>query len=234
MERVTEVTKDCIGAIVRVRQAEAAALPAPEMLHHRLRTEVDEVRRRAAVMGFSHQDAQDMAYALVALVDEVMLGKPEQYRDFWMSNLLQQQFFNENVAGNGFFSRLNVIRKDPQRAEVLQVYYLCLQLGFQGSYRIRGNDLELLTLTDAVQKELERARPLSSDVLSPHGERPSESRVLSRRLSPVLVFSLGAIGLALVTYLGLFISLDITTSHRLLEMSSHIDKLTSKKEKVSP
>jgi len=236
MERVTEVTKDCIAAIIRLRQAQTPELPSPETLHHRLRLEVDDVRRRAAVMGFSQQDAQDMAYALVALIDELMLAKGEQYREFWMSNLLQQHFFNENVAGNGFFTRLNAIRKDPQRFEVLQVYYLSMQLGFQGSYRIRGNDLELLTLIDAVQKELERTRPKASDVLSPHGERPSESRVLSRRASPVLVFSLGAVAFALVVYLGLYVSLDITTSHQVIEMSKHIEKVgnVGNKERALP
>ena len=67
MDRVTEATKECFDAAIQLRGSEAAAVPPPETLYHRLRGVVDEMLRRAAVLGFSHQDAQDMAYALVAL-----------------------------------------------------------------------------------------------------------------------------------------------------------------------
>ncbi|WP_375773429.1 DotU family type IV/VI secretion system protein [Archangium gephyra] len=222
MQRVTEATKDCFDAAIRIRNSDAASVPPPEVLHHRLRGVVDEMLRRAAVLGFSHQDAQDMAYALVALLDEVALTRPEPYRSFWMTNLLQLQYFNENVAGDGFFHRLQGIRKDPHRAEVLQVYYLCMLFGFQGRYRIRGGELELMTLIDSVQKDLERAKPFDYDVLSPHGERPTESMLTGkRRLSP-MVISLGAMMLALLVYGGLVLGLDGSVDTFLNEIKLHM------------
>ena len=222
MQRVTEATKDCFDAAIRIRNSDAATVPPPEVLHHRLRGVVDEMLRRAAVLGFSHQDAQDMAYAIVALLDEAALTRPEPYRSFWMTNLLQLQYFNENVAGDGFFHRLQGIRKDPHRAEVLQVYYLCMLFGFQGRYRIRGGELELMTLIDSVQKDLERAKPFDYDVLSPHGERPTESMLTGkRRLSP-MVISLGAMMLALLVYGGLMLGLDGSVDTFLNEIKLHI------------
>jgi type VI secretion system protein ImpK len=222
MQRVTEATKDCFDAAIRIRNSDAAAVPPPEVLHHRLRGVVDEMLRRAAVLGYSHQDAQDMAYALVALLDEVALTRPEPYRSFWMTNLLQLQYFNENVAGDGFFHRLQSIRKDPHRAEVLQVYYLCMLFGFQGRYRIRGGELELMTLIDSVQKDLERAKPFDFDVLSPHGERPTESMLAGkRRLSPMLI-SLGAMMLAVLVYGGLMLSLDGAVGDFVNEIKLHM------------
>jgi type VI secretion system protein ImpK len=222
MQRATEVTKDCFDAAIRIRNSDAAAVPPPEVLHHRLRGVVDEMLRRAAVLGFSHQDAQDMAYALVALLDEVALSRPEPYRSFWMTNLLQLQYFNENVAGDGFFHRVQALRKDPHRAEVLQVYYLCMLFGFQGRYRIRGGELELMTLIDSVQKDLERAKPFDFDVLSPHGERPSESMFTSKRKLSPMVISLGALVLALVVYGGLLINLDGTVDTFMNEIKLHM------------
>jgi type VI secretion system protein ImpK len=210
MQRVTQVTKDCFDAAIRLRNSDAASVPPPEVLHHRLRGVVDEMLRRAAVLGFSHQDAQDMGYAVVALLDEVVLSRPEPYRSFWMSNLLQLQYFNENVAGDGFFLRLQSIRKDPHRAEVLQVYYLCMLFGFQGRYRIRGGELELVTLIDSVQKDLERARPFDFELLSPHAERPTESLLAGKRKLTPMVISLGALVFALLVYGGLVFSLDNT------------------------
>ncbi|PTL83681.1 DotU family type IV/VI secretion system protein [Vitiosangium sp. GDMCC 1.1324] len=222
MQRVTEATKDCFDAAIRIRNSDAATVPPPEVLHHRLRGVVDEMLRRAAVLGYSHQDAQDMAYALVALLDEVALTRPEPYRSFWMTNLLQLQYFNENVAGDGFFHRLQAIRKDPHRAEVLQVYYLCMLFGFQGRYRIRGGELELMTLIDSVQKDLERAKPFDFDVLSPHGERPTESMLAGkRRISPMLI-SLGALALAVLVYGGLMLSLNGTVDTFVNEIKLHM------------
>jgi type VI secretion system protein ImpK len=230
MDRVNEATKDCFDVIIQLRHSEAAAIPPPETLNHRLRGVVDDVLRRAASLGFSHQDAQDMTYALVALIDEMVLGKPEEYRQFWMSNLLQLHYFNENMAGDGFFDRLNAIRKDPHRAEVLRVYYLCMLFGFQGRYRIRGGELELLTLIDTVQKDLDRASPFDFDVLSPHGERPSERLASARRRASLLTMSLGAVVLALLVYGGLLLLLDRNASRMIHQIEIHLASI----EKETP
>jgi len=222
MDRVNEVTKDCFDSIIKLRHAEAAAIPPPENLNHSLRSIIDEVHRRTAILGFSHHDAQDIVYALVALLDEVVLSKPEPYHQFWMSNLLQLHYFKETIAGDGFFDRLNTIRKDPHRVEVLRVYYLCLLFGFQGHYRIRGADLELLTLIDTVQKELERAQPSDFDVLSPHGERPSENLALAKRRVSLTSAAFAAVAMALVFYGGIYLLLERSTSSMIHDIKVHL------------
>ena len=226
MNRVNEATRDCFDTVIQLRQAEASAIPPPEVLNHRLRGVVEEVLRRAAVLGFSHQDAQDMGYALVALLDELVLNKPEPYRQFWMSNLLQLHYFNETVAGDSFFNRLATVRKDPHRVEVLQVYYLCLLFGFQGRYRIRGGELELMTLRDGVQKDLERAQPFDFDVLAPHGERPVEKLNMATRRLSLTFAAMAAVFLALVFYGGLFLGLEFTTNDMINEIKVHLAKIT--------
>lgn len=212
MNRVNEVTRNCFDAVVQVRRADPAMLPPPEHLHHRMKGFVEELLRKAADVGFSHQDAQDMAYAVVALIDEVVLGKSEAIRQHWQSNLLQMSFFNENIAGENFFARLQQLRNEPHRHEVLRVYYLCLVLGFQGRYRVRGGDLELMTMTDAIQKELGRARVYDAEVLSPQGDRPEQPLMSSQRVGPLLMLSGGAVALALLIYGLLFITLNVTVS----------------------
>jgi len=222
MDRVNEATKDCFDTIIRLRHVESADVPPPEVLNHRLRGVIDEVLRRAAVLGFSHQDAQDMGYALVALADEIVLNKPDQYRQFWMSNLLQLHYFNETVAGDSFFNRVNSIRKDPHRAEVLRVYYLCLLFGFQGRFRIRGGELELMSLIDGVQKDLERAQPFDFDVLAPHGDRPTENLALAKRRLSLTSAAFAAVAVALLFYGGLYLALDRTASTMLHDIELHL------------
>ena len=222
MDRVNEATKDCFDVIIQLRQKEAEKIPPPEKLSHSLRGVVDEVLRRATALGFSNEDARDMAYALVALLDETVLGKTDHYRQFWMSNPLQLHYFKENVAGDGFFEKLNSIRKDPHRTEILRVYYLCLLFGFQGHFRIRGGELELLTLIENVKKDLERASPFDFDVLAPHGERPSEGLASAKRRASLLSLSVGAVGLALLIYGGFLLSLDRSATAMITEMEKRL------------
>ena len=211
MDRITEVTRDCLDALIQVRRLPPDSLPAAATLHRQLRSFVDAMFTRAAQVGFSREDANDIAYALVALADEIVLSRSEQIRDFWAGQSLQLHYFHENVAGEAFFTRLSSIRKDPRRLEVLQVYYLALLLGFQGRYQVRGGEMELITLTEDLQRELGRARRFDAEVLSPQGERPEESRGTGRRTGLVLWIALGALGLALLLYGGLRLSLGMST-----------------------
>src|SRR4029078_12893641 len=84
----------------------------------------------------------------------VALSAGERLASGWMGHLLQFHYFRENTAGDGFFQRLETIRRDPRRREVLRSYALCLWFGFQGRYRVRGGELELMTLGESLQREV--------------------------------------------------------------------------------
>jgi type VI secretion system protein ImpK len=170
MERVTEVTKDCFNALVQIRALGEQAFVAPETFHARLVGFIDALFRKGQHAGLAERDVQDIAYAIVALADEAALRKPGGIRDLWMSRPLQLHYFNENLAGEGFFYRLEQILADPRRSEALQVYALCLLFGFQGKYAVRGGELELTVVQRRVQEALGaimRPEPLSTRHLRP-------------------------------------------------------------------
>ena len=155
----------------------------------------------------SQRDADDIIYAIVALIDEVALGKPEPLRGFWMSQALQLHFFNENLAGEGFFTRLQELRRDPRRGDVLRVYYQCLLFGFQGKYSIRGGDLELMRLIDSLRPEIERhVEP--PEQLAPAGLPPDAAEMQASRRNPLLWVALGVCALAIAVFIGLRVSLN--------------------------
>lgn len=209
MDRVNEITKDCFNALIQIRQLDESMQPPPQVLHDRLRAFIDTMQERAAQMGLRHEDAQDIAYAIVALADEVALSKSGNVRQYWMTRPLQLHYFNENVAGDNFFVRLQAIRQDPRRVDVLRVYYLCLLFGFQGRYRIRGGEVELGDITEGVRQDLARARALGgAEVLSPNGDRPPEAASRVRRNMPLLWLSLAAVVLSVALYVGLRINLS--------------------------
>jgi type VI secretion system protein ImpK len=208
MDRINDITADCFNALIQLRQLDDALMPEPEGTHRRLRKFIDSMRQRAAQAGFSKEDVEDITYAVVALADEIMVAKQDPVGAYWVSNLLQVSYFEENVAGEAFFTRLEGIQRNPRRTEVLRVYYLALLFGFTGRYRVRGGELELLTLTEDLQGLLSRGRKFESEMLSPSGERPAESLARGGRSGPLLWISLGAVAFAVLLYVGLRIAVS--------------------------
>lgn len=210
MDRINEITKDALQGVIQIRQLDASARPQPELLHQRMRTFVERAMRRATELGYAAQDSQDIAYALVALIDETALARPGELRDFWQRRTLQLAFFNENVAGDNFFERLQLLMGDPSRADVLRVYYTCLLLGFQGKYRIRGGEIELASVTERAAESLRVAN--APALLSPSGARPRDARGGVRRALPLVGGSLVAVVASVLLYSALKLSIASSAS----------------------
>ena len=117
---VQDLTGECFGAIARLRELDGP-VPSPEMVHARIRGFIEALKERARIRGIPDKDTQDIVYAIVALTDEIALNTPEPLRSYWMSQPLQLHYFGENVAGEGFFARLQSLLGDGRRIEVLRV-----------------------------------------------------------------------------------------------------------------
>jgi type VI secretion system protein ImpK len=220
MDRVTEITEAVFNALAQIIVMDSDAVPMPEMIHQQLTIYVEQASRSALKAGFSQQDTDDIRYALVALIDETMLQRGGELREFWLPRVLQLRYFNENVAGEAFFRRLESLRKDTARRDVLHVYFLCLLFGFHGQYGIRGGQVELADIVDRVRDDLSRANVLSSDIsLSPRGPRPPEPIADSRRNLLLVWVSLVAATASILLYIGLKLSL-ISQVTRLAESIS--------------
>ena len=209
MDRVNEVTREVFNALAQIRRADERSNPMPDVLHGRMRSFAEGAMRRAGELGFTQQDCQDIGYVLVALIDEVVVAKGGELRDFWLPRLLQLHFFNENIAGEGVFNRLQMLVGDPSRVDVLRVYYLCLLFGFQGKYRVRGGEIGLGDETDRVADALRRNGIIREVQLSPEGDRPKERGGGVRRSLPLVAISLGTVVFALLVYFGLMFTIGI-------------------------
>lgn len=219
MDLVNQITSECFNAITRLRDLDGQ-VSSPEMVHERLRGFVDSMRERARDLGMLQKDADDIAYAIVALLDEVAMDKQEPMRGYWMSRPLQLHFFQENLAGEGFFQKLQEIRRDTRRGDVCRVYYECLLLGFQGKFGVRGGEIELLRLIDSLRPEVERHIDVP-DQLSPSGEPPDEPLVRSSRRNPFLWIALGVFAVAISVFILLRVSLD----HQVNEIRDRVEQL---------
>jgi type VI secretion system protein ImpK len=224
MDVFDDLTRDCFGAIIQLRRMGTGTLPDAQLLYNRLCWFIDTMAQRARAANVSSEDLGDLVYAVVALADEVALSFPQTH-SVWMSTPLQLRYFNENLAGENFFHRLNHLKQNPARYGVLRIYYLCLVLGFQGRYRMRGAEMELQQIIDTLQLDLARQKFLEEEQLSPHGNRPAGETSRVRRNLPVVWFSLAAVGLAFLVNLALHWSLGSRTD----SVVEHISELAGQK-----
>ncbi len=191
MNRVNEVTKDCFNALIQLRSVGQGAGARPEHVYQRLQAYVDEAIARGKQMKMSESDLADIAYAIVGMADELAQRKPGPLRDFWHQRPLQLRYFGENVAGDGFFERLDRIIVDPSRIEALTVYHMALHFGFEGRYAVRGGELELDLIRRRVREAL--GRLLSPEPVSRRHLRVRES--LQTRRMDFLVLWIGLFAL---------------------------------------
>ncbi len=204
MERINEVTKDCFNALIQFRSFDASSGASPQLPYQRLCGFIDEMLQKARAAGYREVDVVDMTYAIVALADELALHKAAAFREAWMQKPLQLHYFNENLAGEGFFHRINAVMSDPSRLETLRVFYLCLLLGFQGQYAIRGGELELDAIIRRVKDALRN--DLKDEKLSARAGRPREDTGRGDKWPIIwiaLFFLLFALGLLIALKVGL-------------------------------
>ena len=137
----------------------------PEAARSLLEDRLQVLRAEAERARIAAKDVDDVVYALAAYADEVMLARART-REAWLPRLLQLALFGENAAGEGFFVRLDAIRRDPSRGHVLYVYAVVLALGFRGRYA--AEDAARLELAQSIHLDLGRAGAETEGLLCPN------------------------------------------------------------------
>ncbi len=204
---VDELTEDCFNAIIALRHIDDGAAQDPERVQKHFRKLITRMIQDAPRLRVPHDDAQEMAYAIAALADEVALNGSPTLSQYWMGNLLQMHFFDENAAGEGFFEHLDAARAARR---YLKVYYLCLMLGFVGRYAMHGGEAELADLAASIRDTLRRGGISEPETLSPNGERPKEALTKPQKTLQLIWIPAGAIAAAAILY----VVLAATVAHR--------------------
>lgn len=155
--------------------------------------DITELEHKANKMQIASITIQHMKYAMTALIDEIILHSSWEGSIEWLGQPLQLYFFSEHLAGEGFFTRLEMLRLEPNNnCDLLEVYYVCLQLGFAGIYCIKGKEF-LQGLQVGLYQQISAAR-LQQNIKSPKNALLKQS--FSKRSIPEL--SIKSIGCATV------------------------------------
>jgi type VI secretion system protein ImpK len=175
------VLQEVLTATVRLRANRQVAADAESFRGH-VKQLLSGAQREARRLGYSSDDVALVLYAVVAFLDESVLNSAQPMFASWPNRPLQEEIFGGHMGGEIFFQHLRQLlsRQDSEDlADVLEVFQLCLLLGFQGRYSTADQG-ELRGLATAAGEKIRRIRgsfgELSPSWALPSGETPPRSR----------------------------------------------------------
>jgi type VI secretion system protein ImpK len=174
-------------------------------------------RGRAAAL--PDADLAEARYALVAFLDEQVLKSNWPGRAEWMGHPLQLELYNEFTAGENFFNRMRTLLQQGGCSPALEIYYLCLMLGFRGAYGISGDHRSLASFHDAARQRVVTAWPVGPK-LGPRAEPPDRLSARRAKNWPLIAVVIGSLVLALLVVVGLELMVDSNVEQSLDAMSA--------------
>jgi type VI secretion system protein ImpK len=215
LDRLALLYEGILTATVRV-QSGRQQVQDPENFRSRMKQALREIASAAARKGYSAEDVQEANFAVVAFLDESVLTA-DPCASEWAQKSLGEDLFGQRSAGEVFFKRLETLRANRDSAslaEVLEVYYLCLLLGYEGKFA-GGSKAELQLLMTNLRDRIERIFGRNPE-FSPDGALPDEPLVITLPADPlnmqVKLFALAAFVLAVLCFVGFSLHLSSKSS----------------------
>ena len=173
-ENLALLYQGLLTGIVRL-QSQRQRITDGESFRRRTKATLQEVEQVAVAAGYDVRDVRDTHYAVVAFLDSVVLHSKDPVRAEWERKTLQEELFGKSDAGVVFFEKLDHFRSrrdSRQLADIVEVYLLCLLLGFEGRYSgaARG---ELDGIIQRARMRIQDIRGRNRQI-SPTGGLPSD------------------------------------------------------------
>ncbi len=203
----------CSDALILASQlASAGNLPPPSELRQRITDVLDRMVASARGVQVTEADIAEARYALVAFIDEQLLKSTWPGRAEWMNQPLQLIFYREFAAGETFFTRMRALLNQGGRESALQIYYLCLALGFRGAFATSGDAAGLASFTEAAKQQIARHLPAASRI-SPHAQPRDRARAEKSAKGAIL----GVLGACAVVVLATIVTLQVSLHSKVNE-----------------
>lgn len=141
-----------------------------ESLRERVIAEMQRFEAATVRAGLPAAQIRSAGYALCATVDDVVLATSWGNQSLWAHKSMVSTIQKETWGGERFFDLLDQMAEAPDRHLMeLELYYLCVSLGFEGKYRVlpRGYS-DLAKLRDRLYRVIRKQRGEAERDLSPH------------------------------------------------------------------
>lgn len=199
--------QETLTPIVRLRSGRQTVTDAAyfrEQFIEALKLSKEEGRTR----GYSDAEIRDGRFAVAAFLDETILNLRSPVFADWARRPLQEELFGVHVGGEVFFQNIDRLMREPDAprlADVIEVYLLCICLGYAGKYSISGRG-ELTSLRQTLIVRIRRIRGESPE-FSP-AWKPAETAHSAAAgdpwLRPLLWTAIGTVVLVLLLF-GVYI-----------------------------
>jgi len=164
-----ELAADLMALILSLRRN--AEYGDEAALRDRIQSYLARIESEGMAAHIPRDTLEAAKYPLVAFIDETILNSSWQHRERWRDRPLQLHLYGERTAGTRFFGNLAELRRQGEsKRDLLEIYHICLALGFEGQYRVTGAQ-ELQRLRETLAAELGYGRGGEELPLSPHALR---------------------------------------------------------------
>jgi type VI secretion system protein ImpK len=186
--------------------------PNPVALRDSLAQSVRRFEAQARAAGIPSEKIIAARYVLCTLIDETATSTPWGASGAWAQRGLLALFHGEVGGGEKSFQLLARLAENPQaNQDLLELMYVCLQLGFEGRYRISdGGQRQLEAIRQRVLSIIRRQRGEYERDLSPNWRGVP---VAAPRLGWLSMWVVGAVTALLLVaiYLGFAFRLSDAT-----------------------
>jgi type VI secretion system protein ImpK len=159
-----EAANPLLAAVPQIRHA--LRHPDPAGLRARLREQIDGFERSARAAGVPEDRVAPARYALCALLDDSAAATP--WGREWATHGLLTELHGERGGADKLFALLDQMAGEAAKhLDLLEFFYVCLALGFEGKYRGGEGGRQALTQARAkLYASLSQHRPQASAELS--------------------------------------------------------------------
>lgn len=157
--------QEVFTAALRVRYANQS-VPSAAAFRQHLKQALQMADQDARSRGYTPEDVKSAIFAVVAFLDESVLNSNNPVFSDWARMPLQEEITGEHVGGVVFFQRLRGVLDRPDSlalADLLEIYQLCMELGYRGQYGGGGGDVHAIMsrVGDRISRIRGQAGPLS-------------------------------------------------------------------------
>lgn len=202
-----------------------------DVFRDRIKQFLTNFERQASKIHAGTEAIYACKYAFCATVDEIVLMSQFRAKESWQRMPLQVQYFGEQLAGEQFFVKLEELRRGGAvNLQVLEVFHMCLLLGFQGKYLLEGSEkLGYLTarLGDEIANHKGRRAPFA-----PHWQAPDRITHQLKNEVPLWVVASVLGALSVLAFLGLRVHLGHHTDSSLSE-PQHIVQMAPQAARIT-
>lgn len=181
-----------------------------EVLRARLLENLTYARDAAVGEGVPLTRADQGAWFVAALLDDLAMNTPWGGHSDWPGQPLVVTLYGDVDAGERFYERVEDLQRYPDRdRDMLELAYMCLSLGFRGKHRVTGSVGEgaLTQIRSTIARTLRRPDQ-DATPLSPNWEGVKAADEPPRFIIPLWTIGLAALSLMTATYILLGIQLS--------------------------